>query len=197
MDEPLGPESWLILIIWNIRSRSAWWRPTRLYRTEDPSIRPWYAPKPIDAYELYTDFSSVGYLHVLVDLDLRVRQYKPSGVVALKPPSALDVAEDCCAGIRDERARRELACCSTTWTDDSRYRRGGRRRTRHRPYEVGPHVAVARKCRDCAEIAGERSFCAHLGTCRLSFMRLLGRDPQGQIYLSADRSRAARSLSFE
>jgi hypothetical protein len=28
--------------------------------------RPWYAPKPLDQYELYRDASSVGYVHMLV-----------------------------------------------------------------------------------------------------------------------------------
>jgi len=28
--------------------------------------RPWYAPKPLDQYDLYRDASSVGYVHMLV-----------------------------------------------------------------------------------------------------------------------------------
>jgi hypothetical protein len=28
--------------------------------------RPWYAPKPLDQYELYRDLTSVGYVHMLV-----------------------------------------------------------------------------------------------------------------------------------
>ena len=28
--------------------------------------RPWYAPKPLDQYDLYRDVSSVGYVHMLV-----------------------------------------------------------------------------------------------------------------------------------
>lgn len=30
-------------------------------------LRPWYAPKPIAAYELYRDMTSVGYVHMLID----------------------------------------------------------------------------------------------------------------------------------
>lgn len=29
--------------------------------------RPWYAPKPLDHYDLYRDASSVGYVHMLVE----------------------------------------------------------------------------------------------------------------------------------
>ena len=41
-----------------------------LANRKQEAIRPWYAPKPIDSYELYRDATSVGYVHMLVDKEL-------------------------------------------------------------------------------------------------------------------------------
>src|SRR5436309_3608732 len=35
-------------------------------RARREHARPWYAPKPLDQYELYRDATSVGYVHMLV-----------------------------------------------------------------------------------------------------------------------------------
>jgi hypothetical protein len=39
---------------------------SQLGARKDRPIRPWYAPKALEQYELYRDYSSVGYLHMLV-----------------------------------------------------------------------------------------------------------------------------------
>lgn len=36
-----------------------------ILRRQAHPIRPWYAPKPIEAYRSYRDRTSVGYLHLL------------------------------------------------------------------------------------------------------------------------------------
>ncbi|MBI4518597.1 MAG: hypothetical protein HY699_22590 [Deltaproteobacteria bacterium] len=48
----------------------------RLGARKDHPFRPWYAPKPINSYDLYHDLTSATYVHMLVDKEIVGDRYR-------------------------------------------------------------------------------------------------------------------------
>ena len=68
--ELLAPRAWIVEHAKNLRSGSENWIRKELGDRQSSRGRSWYAPKPIEAYELYRDMTSVGYVHMLVDEEM-------------------------------------------------------------------------------------------------------------------------------
>jgi len=64
--ELLAPQSWIRKQSFDLKKDNDEFMQRELgVRREN--ARPWYAPKPIDQYDLYRDWTSVGYFHMLVE----------------------------------------------------------------------------------------------------------------------------------
>jgi hypothetical protein len=67
--ELLASEDWIKRTCkkWYLREQTGDFIERELEHRKQHPLRSWYAPRPLDSYDLYRDVTSVGYVHMLVE----------------------------------------------------------------------------------------------------------------------------------